>query len=74
MMTHEEARALFKTERCWCGGHKKVTQSVCSRCWWKLDSEQRDSLYQRIGKGFEEAYEAAIEFLRRTAARAGGGR
>ena len=48
---------------CVCGGFKKSGLSVCRECWAKLPPEMQQALYRRIGRGYEQAYEAAVEYL-----------
>ena len=49
--------------RCQCGATKKERLTFCIRCHFKLPKEMRLALHQQIGKGYEEAYHAAISRL-----------
>lgn len=46
-----------------CYNQKKPGYSFCYRCYFNLPEYMRKDLYQRIGDGYEEAFEAACEFL-----------
>lgn len=48
---------------CRCGKAKKAMQSFCKRCYFKLPPRLRTNLYERVGRGYEQAYEQAIEHL-----------
>ncbi len=48
---------------CRCGANKQPRNTFCQRCFYTLPKEKRNDLYKRIGAGYEEAYEAACEFL-----------
>lgn len=49
---------------CRCGNQKRHGNSFCVSCYMRLPVELKKRLYQRIGKGYEEAYFEAEEFLR----------
>jgi hypothetical protein len=51
-------------EKCACGAEKQVRRSFCGRCYYALTEEHRRDLYQRMGSGYEAAYDAAIAALR----------
>lgn len=46
-----------------CTAQKQVNKSVCSGCWAKLTSDAQRALYNRIGDGYEEAFENAMKSL-----------
>jgi hypothetical protein len=48
---------------CRCGQPKDSKKTLCSRCYYKLPPVMRMALYQRMGEGYEEAYERASKFL-----------
>lgn len=47
-----------------CKGTKKRGQSFCQRCYYSLPPNMRQALYRRFGSGYEEAYDAAKDWLR----------
>lgn len=50
-----------------CGARKGSGMSLCRKCFYRLPSEMRAALYRRVGNGYEEAYTAALEHLRKAA-------
>jgi hypothetical protein len=60
-MSVMEAINILRTTVCACGRAKKVRAAFCTRCWRQLSAATRDGLYQRLGRGFEAAYIAALE-------------
>jgi len=48
---------------CRCGKRKKKRQTFCSKCYFSLSASQRADLYNTVGFGYEEAYEAAVKTL-----------
>lgn len=46
-----------------CGQHKERFTGFCKDCYFKLDRDMRNALYNRFGNGFETAYYEAKEFL-----------
>lgn len=46
-----------------CGKFKDSGKTVCRRCYFDLPSALRNALYDRIGKGYEEAFENAMSHL-----------
>ena len=53
----------LKSNECRCGRRKQAGRAVCYKCWVKLPEGLRRPLYNRIGAGFEEAYEEACKYL-----------
>jgi hypothetical protein len=51
------------SEQCQCGRHKKIRFSFCWPCYNTLPGYLQSGLYQDMGKGYEEAYEEAVEWL-----------
>jgi len=51
------------SEGCQCGKSKRSGYSFWFSCYWKLPMHMQRDLYKLIGEGYEEAYEAAVEFL-----------
>ena len=56
------ARELV-SEECQCGRTKKRGMSFCYTCWKLLPRDIQRALYARIGNGYEEAYEEAVQCL-----------
>jgi hypothetical protein len=48
---------------CACGRGKARGMSHCRQCYFKLPKPMRDALYQRVGHGYEEAYQASLDRL-----------
>lgn len=53
----------LKSDGCMCGKPKKKNFSFCWTCFQRLPEEMRKSLYRRMGRGYEEAYDAAVRYL-----------
>jgi len=51
------------SDECACGSPKRPRHSFCYRCYRSLPRHMQHDLYQYIGDGYEEAYEAAVEWL-----------
>lgn len=51
------------SNQCACGKAKKSGRSFCYGCFIALSRDLRQALYQRIGGGYEEAYEEAVGCL-----------
>jgi len=47
-----------------CGRVKRRRMSHCRACYYRLPAPMRTALYREWGHGYEEAYEASIEFLK----------
>ncbi len=54
----------FKGNECVCGGTKRPGSALCYGCFKLLPSSYQGALYLKIGDGYEEAYEDAIQWLR----------
>lgn len=54
---------VLRSDSCRCERGKKVGQAVCMTCWKRLPKYMQAALYDRIGCGFEEAYDDAVQFL-----------
>lgn len=50
--------------KCQCGAVKQPKLTFCERCFARLPREVKDALYQRVGKGYEEAWNHALKHLR----------
>ena len=53
----------LKSNACQCERPKQRGQSLCRKCYWALPAHMRHDLYQKMGAGYEAAYDAAVEFL-----------
>ena len=53
----------LRGEECSCGRYKKPGYSFCYRCYKSLPRDFKRDLYQRIGAGYEQAYDAAVQYL-----------
>ena len=51
-------------EECVCGAWKKSMFSLCFACYHTLPPDMQKELWKRIGDGYEEAYDAAITWLK----------
>ena len=66
-MSAELANRLVKElvgTKCTCGAQKRSKQTFCRNCYYSLPRDTRNSLYNRIGEGYEEAYLNAVEILK----------
>lgn len=61
-------RELLGTTCPACNGTKKTRQTLCGRCYHALPKNMQMALYRYVGAGYEEAYEAAVKFLRNRSA------
>lgn len=65
--TSRKDRAFYiqelRSEDCTCGRPKRPGFSFCYGCFQSLASSTRRDLYQKIGAGYEEAFEAAVQEL-----------
>lgn len=51
------------SEECFCGKKKGRGNSFCYSCYKSLPGHMQRDLYQRLYNGYEEAYDAAVEWL-----------
>ena len=51
-------------EVCRCGKRKAGKMTFCAGCYRRLPHPMQMALYRRVGQGYEEAYAAAVEFLK----------
>ena len=63
MDTQKYTDAL-KSAVCACGEPKAGRQSFCKRCWRALPLSAQAALYDRLGQGYEAAYDAAVGMLK----------
>ena len=54
---------VLASEECFCDREKKHGYAFCYGCYKQLPAEMQNALYRLVGKGFEEAYEAAVKWL-----------
>ena len=47
-----------------CSKAKKPRHALCFQCWRLLPHEQRDALYDRVGQGYEAAFDQAMRTLK----------
>ena len=53
----------LKSDQCLCERSKKPGYSFCFRCYKALPADMQKALWQRMGFGYEEAFEAAAQWL-----------
>jgi len=53
----------FESEECQCGRSKRPTNAFCFMCYSSLPSDMQKALWQKIGDGFEQAYDEALKYL-----------
>lgn len=54
---------MLRSNECLCGRYKKQKLVFCYRCYKKLPVAMQRALYNRLGDGFEEAFEEAVKYL-----------
>jgi hypothetical protein len=59
----QELTKRLQSGRCRCGGPKAPGRTFCKECYFRLPPAFRQSLYQRVGKGYAQAYAAAEKAL-----------
>jgi ribosomal protein L40E len=64
--TKDLVRELIGTT-CRCGATKASKNTFCRKCFYNLPRERRDALYRLMGEGYEQAYQAASDYLDRRA-------
>jgi hypothetical protein len=62
-MNVAEMFGLYKATKCRCGKKKRANTSFCGGCYRRLSPRMRSRLYQLFGRGYEEAYEQACDYL-----------
>jgi hypothetical protein len=55
----------LRGEVCQCGGEKSKGQTFCRTCYERLPRALQLPLWKHLGDGYEQAYTAALQFLRR---------
>lgn len=51
------------SEECACGRIKKPWFAFCFKCYNSLPKDLQNGLFQKIGNGYNEAYDDAVEYL-----------
>ena len=62
-MTTIEALEILKNNQCACGSGKQFRAAFCRSCYYKLPTAIRRALYAKLGSGFEQAYDLALDTL-----------
>lgn len=62
-MTSVEMLQELARDRCRCGAFKGPHRSFCHDCFKHLPYHLQGGLYKRFGQGYEQAFEAALEYL-----------
>lgn len=57
-------KQVLASNECQCGEKKKPGWALCWSCFQSLPQEVKKGLYQKVGAGFEQAYELAIVELK----------
>lgn len=63
IITQAEANEILNDRKCVCGNHKGDRTAFCHKDYFELPYQLRQSLYSRVGQGFEEAYSAARDIV-----------
>lgn len=66
-MTIEQVKLIreLRGTLCRCGKEKGSMKAFCRQCYYTLSQAQRNSLYNLVGQGYEQAYASAVETLER---------
>jgi len=54
---------VLKGNECQCGNGKDVRRAICYSCYRQLPNFMQKALYKPIRRGFEQAYDDAVEYL-----------
>jgi hypothetical protein len=76
-MTQADVIRELHSDMCPCGERKVKKTAFCAGCWKLLPPHMQKSLYQKLGQGFERAYEQAKRCIverRKTAKEVSAGR
>ena len=69
MNENEKKRSVLEdflgTECAGCGAVKRPRMSHCAGCYHRLPKKMQSELYRRFGQGYEEAFAASVEWLRK---------
>ena len=63
MISGKEALKMLVSTTCRCGISKKKMQVFCNTCYFKLPEKMRRNLYKKVGDGFKEAVNDAVEYM-----------
>lgn len=53
----------LKSEECQCRKTKQRGRSLCYHCYQALPDDMKKDLYQKLGDGYEKAYDDAVSWL-----------
>jgi len=56
-------RDELNMDECFCERSKKPGRPLCYKCYMSLPEDMKRDLWQRIGNGYEAAYDAAVKWL-----------
>jgi len=54
---------MLKSDECICGRWKRPKMAFCYQCYKRMPRDIQLALYNRIGAGFEAAYNEAVKWL-----------
>lgn len=63
MSNQRRLRDEFNGNKCRCGSEKRAYVTFCGKCFYALPHNIRIMLRRKLGEGYEEAYESAVQFL-----------
>lgn len=64
MNADRAAELLYGAECPRCGRAKKALQAFCKDCYFRLPKPLRNGLYKRLGAGYTQAFNRALDYLR----------
>ena len=67
MVKLQSANVLSQKKCPSCGAKKPRKQAFCMGCYYTLPRGMRQTLYAKVGQGFEAAYRRALDWLRKVA-------
>ena len=53
----------LRSDECQCGRSKEPRHSLCGTCYFELPKDMQRDLWLPIAGGYEEAYDAAVQYL-----------
>lgn len=53
----------LRSDECQCGRRKKPGHPLCGTCYFELPKDMRRDLWLPVGRGYEEAYDSAVQYL-----------
>jgi hypothetical protein len=63
VITTDESLEILQSATCYCGKSKNKKWALCYSDYKVLPKQMQRDLYNNVGAGFEEAYEAAVDWL-----------